>query len=313
MADFPIRTKKQISGDDGVRAVMKAVPAEWIVRELDRDYGIDIEVEVVDGDEKVRGRLAKAQVKAVGSINWTANDDFKHSLSDSTINYWRGLPTPVLIFVYDRAADEIYWAREQDAILTGDEAAGVRIHKHPVDWTEVASHIDAMNDRFSARALIARAHVTVGRYETKLDEDLDYDQRNPMDHEEEAKFRRLYADLLDLRQALGLGGDIIQWGMWKAMSEKAHPDIGELSWGIHDLACGYLRPLVDEIREGVVTWLNQNPDTPHLADVRFAFGVDEFVLAEQWAALTDDEMKALVERAKSGAVDAATLVSRSLK
>lgn len=92
------------------------LPAEWILRRKYKDYGIDLEVEIVN-DEIVTGEVFWVQLKSrKGTI---LNN--KKSYSDCGSNflrYCRGCEVPVILILIDISAHEGYWVYMQDYIKT---------------------------------------------------------------------------------------------------------------------------------------------------------------------------------------------------
>lgn len=108
--DFPKRIETHISEKNSLEVVSKALPKEWIIREMtERDYGIDLYVEVVKKNGLVTGDLVALQVKTTKAIHFS-NDEFSlRGIKRSTLNYWLGLPVPVFVLLVDLSNDEVYW------------------------------------------------------------------------------------------------------------------------------------------------------------------------------------------------------------
>ena len=65
--DLPKRPMSHIIGDQAVLTLRNSLPKEWICRELNSDYGIDCEIEVVKSNGTATGALCKVQVKGTNS------------------------------------------------------------------------------------------------------------------------------------------------------------------------------------------------------------------------------------------------------
>lgn len=110
--DFPLRHITHSLERDAIEILSSYLPKEWIVREMtERDYGIDLYVEIVGKDRKVTGQLVAIQVKGKSKINFNKNDEYTFSrIKRSTINYWTHLPVPVFIIVLCIKNKVPYWA-----------------------------------------------------------------------------------------------------------------------------------------------------------------------------------------------------------
>lgn len=109
--DFPKRIKTHISESKSFDMVSKALPQEWIIREVtERDYGIDLYVEIVHEDGFVTGDLVALQVKSTEEINFSKDGDFSlRDIKRTTLNYWIGLPVPVFVLLVNLSCEEVYW------------------------------------------------------------------------------------------------------------------------------------------------------------------------------------------------------------
>ncbi|MFW9767049.1 DUF4365 domain-containing protein [Vibrio parahaemolyticus] len=108
---YPRRIKTHISESKSFDIVSKALPSEWIVREMtERDYGIDLYVEIVKSDGSVTGDLVALQVKSTSDISFNKKNKFSLSgINRSTLNYWEGLPVPVFVFLVNLYDENVYW------------------------------------------------------------------------------------------------------------------------------------------------------------------------------------------------------------
>lgn len=119
---------KQHQIEDLSRAKFQfCLPKEWVVRDKDKDYGIDCEVELFDKEEKTTGMLFYVQLKATSSINKSAifNIDFKIE----TLEYFKQLEIPVLLARYSVHLDKFYikWVNQVDLNFVDDNAKTFRI------------------------------------------------------------------------------------------------------------------------------------------------------------------------------------------
>jgi hypothetical protein len=110
--EYPKRIGQHISESISFDALSSNLPNEWIIRELtERDYGIDLYVELVKKDGNVTGDLVAFQVKSTKSIKFNKNGEFIFGgIKKSTINYWLGLPVPVFLIVVSLDNKHVYWS-----------------------------------------------------------------------------------------------------------------------------------------------------------------------------------------------------------
>ena len=113
--DLPKRPMSHIIGDQAVLVLRNSLPKEWIYRELNSDYGIDCEIEVVKSDGTVTGALCKIQVKGT-------NSDVKLlkygiSVSTNTVRYWLALPLPTIIVRIIDNPKEVLWISVRKYLL----------------------------------------------------------------------------------------------------------------------------------------------------------------------------------------------------
>lgn len=109
--DFPKRIKTHISESKSFDIVSKVLPKEWIIREMtERDYGIDLYVEIVKEDGLITGDLVALQVKSTDDIKFSKDDKFRLSgIKRSNLNYWVGLPVPVFVLLVNLSSEVVYW------------------------------------------------------------------------------------------------------------------------------------------------------------------------------------------------------------
>lgn len=90
------------------------LPKEWVSRDKDKDYGVDVEVEVFDVDGSPSGLVYWVQLKATSSTKAYTIKNF--NLKIETLEYYRRLDIPVLIVRYSSVQDKFYykWAHEID-------------------------------------------------------------------------------------------------------------------------------------------------------------------------------------------------------
>ncbi|MEB1808969.1 MAG: DUF4365 domain-containing protein [Bacillaceae bacterium] len=110
----PKRTESHIIGDDAVDIVKRCLPKHWILRNQggDNDYGIDVEIELVQNDGEVTGTIFKGQIKGHKNINFK-DSIYKKSISTDKLKYWLRFSMPVILFEVDTTAEEVFWVDAQ--------------------------------------------------------------------------------------------------------------------------------------------------------------------------------------------------------
>lgn len=84
------------------------MPSEWVVRRIDDDYGVDLEVEIFEGGEAT-SLTFKVQLKSTDASNLS---EMKRSIQRSSLEYWRDLDVPVLICLWSAGRSQMFarWA-----------------------------------------------------------------------------------------------------------------------------------------------------------------------------------------------------------
>jgi len=110
--DYPRRIPNHVSESSSYTILAASLPKYWIVRELtERDYGIDLYVEIVREDGRVTGDLVALQVKSTQKLTFSKQNEFIFKgIKRSTLNYWTGLPVPVFFVVVCLDTNKAYWA-----------------------------------------------------------------------------------------------------------------------------------------------------------------------------------------------------------
>ncbi len=114
-----------------------AIPRNWVCRDKDKDYGIDVEVEIFDNKGRATGLAFWVQLKATESNEESVIK--KIDLSIESIKYYKSLDIPVLIARYSEIQDSFYckWAQEIDLFFAKKNAKTIRISFNETDiWNE---------------------------------------------------------------------------------------------------------------------------------------------------------------------------------
>jgi hypothetical protein len=97
MPSMPRRPENHRKEEASERAFRQEAPDGWLIRRVDNDYGIDLEVELFDGDAAT-ALTFKVQLKAKRVAR---GKPLSKSVAMSNLNYWLAHDVPVLVVLYD--------------------------------------------------------------------------------------------------------------------------------------------------------------------------------------------------------------------
>ena len=94
----------------GERWFQYILPKEWIFQLPNEDIGIDGTVMIMDSNKQISGHEFYVQIKT--SKEWTIQDGFiqLNNLKLSTVKYWSGRLSPVMLVLYDELHDIGYYS-----------------------------------------------------------------------------------------------------------------------------------------------------------------------------------------------------------
>ncbi len=99
------RTRNHILEDQSLAALPTFLPASWVIHQVKRDYGIDVQIELFSADGEPTGLRCYGQVKAT-------DNDFekdKLALDREHFEYWSAQTDPVALFRYFAKTKKLYW------------------------------------------------------------------------------------------------------------------------------------------------------------------------------------------------------------
>lgn len=110
--DFPKRIKQHKNESDSFAIILYKLREIGIFRNVtESDYGIDFEIEVVNGD-KVEGHCIKVQVKSSDNLKIRSKDGVATvgGIQQSTLNYWAEISynLPVVAIAVDVVSENVY-------------------------------------------------------------------------------------------------------------------------------------------------------------------------------------------------------------
>ncbi|MGP8068590.1 MAG: DUF4365 domain-containing protein [Candidatus Bathyarchaeia archaeon] len=101
------RPKEHVMETLGDRTFATQVPAEWIYRKIEMDYGLDREIEIVD-EENVTGKKLLVQIKTTESPD-IADARVRFRLTTDKLEYYSRSDLPVLLVLVDLRTKICYW------------------------------------------------------------------------------------------------------------------------------------------------------------------------------------------------------------
>ena len=110
---MPNRPQQHQLADISVTRFKALLPAAWVCREKDRDYGIDLEVEIFDEDGTSTGLLFYVQVRATDNVSLKDNVSMKLD----QLHYIESFESPTIIARYCRPTDTFYWIWSFNAFI----------------------------------------------------------------------------------------------------------------------------------------------------------------------------------------------------
>jgi tetratricopeptide (TPR) repeat protein len=101
------RPRQHVLEEESKRAFINLLPPEWIYREKNPDYGIDMEVEIVE-DGKVTNNVFWIQLKATESLMRTQKK-ITYNAETEHLKFWETERLPVLILYYIKSSNTFYY------------------------------------------------------------------------------------------------------------------------------------------------------------------------------------------------------------
>lgn len=108
---YPKRVIQHISETESYKIFSSKIPHNWVIRDLsERDYGIDLYVEIVGETNELKGDIVLIQLKSTKNIKWTKKETHTFSkIKPSTAKYFYSLNIPVFIFLVDLSTKELFY------------------------------------------------------------------------------------------------------------------------------------------------------------------------------------------------------------
>ncbi|MDA8563099.1 DUF4365 domain-containing protein [Mariniblastus sp.] len=125
------RPNQHVSGDNAINILKLALPEPWIKRDVSHDYGVDMEIEIVDG-ENVTGQRLWLQVKGVNqlkviqSVPYSAGNPHRpdaktkpciaYSMEIKHLRYALLCDISYLLVIVDLKTEACYWLPIRDEV-----------------------------------------------------------------------------------------------------------------------------------------------------------------------------------------------------
>ncbi|NMM14158.1 MAG: DUF4365 domain-containing protein [Rhodoferax sp.] len=119
-SEYPVRAGTHVSESESLTLLRQSLPSHWVIREVgERDYGLDVYVEIVGTDRLLRGNLVAIQLKSQAKVPFSVSLPRRatfHKVKRSTLNYWLGMPVPVFFCLACLASGRCFWVniKQQD-------------------------------------------------------------------------------------------------------------------------------------------------------------------------------------------------------
>ena len=112
---LPKRPEQHIVESDSLTVLRNQLPREWVIRELsERDYGVDLYVEIVGANKFLSGNMVAIQLKGTKKVTFKNGRFSFGGIKRETLNYWQSLPVPVFLCVACLDTKKCYWGCIED-------------------------------------------------------------------------------------------------------------------------------------------------------------------------------------------------------
>jgi len=157
---YPKRTLDHVKETESYKILNNYIPSQWMLRDVtERDYGIDLYVEIIEDNGDVTGKLASIQVKSSSKIDYLKkNPDtaMHYDIDISTTNFWYNIPVPVFLIYVD--------INSQDALIISVKDY---IRKNFSDFISQGSFNYAFNKSSNLRSLNAE-NIILSEYNKEI-------------------------------------------------------------------------------------------------------------------------------------------------
>lgn len=113
MEKLPQRPRSHVLETESRIFVQQILPAEWIIREINSDYGVDLEVEIVNNGI-VTGAHFLIQLKSSETLTINKKGFIAHPCKTTALQYYLERSELVIYLIYDATKKKGYWIWVQE-------------------------------------------------------------------------------------------------------------------------------------------------------------------------------------------------------
>ncbi|MBI3168200.1 MAG: DUF4365 domain-containing protein [Chloroflexi bacterium] len=113
MKKLPQRPRSHVLEAESIMFVKQILPMEWVISERKTDYGVDLEVEIVE-NSNVTGAHFLMQLKSTDKLIVNKKGFISHSCNTSTLQYYLERSELVIYLIYDSKNNAGYWVWIKD-------------------------------------------------------------------------------------------------------------------------------------------------------------------------------------------------------
>jgi len=110
---MPLRAQSHRLEDISEQRFRALLPSAWVCRRKEKDYGIDLEVEIFEEDGRATGLQFLVQLKATSQVA----KQRRLNLKTDHLRYFRSLDIPTMIVRYAEPSDIFFWRWHFNTIL----------------------------------------------------------------------------------------------------------------------------------------------------------------------------------------------------
>lgn len=146
---FPIRSESHQLEELSERLFRERLPRNWTAEKPGIDYGVDLRVEMFDGNQAI-GLELLVQLKS--SANSTAADTETVRLKTSTYNLLLEKLQVTMLVKYVESENEAYWVLFRDIPTPSQEQETFTIHIpktnriSTIQWPDIQAHVRSVTD-----------------------------------------------------------------------------------------------------------------------------------------------------------------------
>lgn len=174
MTSLPKRPRTHVLETKSKAYFISSMPSEWIHRNVSLDYGLDLNIEIVERG-KVTGNNFSVQLKSTDRSLLRTKTPFVR-LKCSTLNYMLSRPEPVMIVYYSSLDKDALWiwsheihksCAEEQRVITIPFVINQRMNT--IDWDTISKTVKSY---FSSRPIVDQTTASklerFGRYRIDL-------------------------------------------------------------------------------------------------------------------------------------------------